>query len=108
LLIVLFQDLSVLQGQLENCPWPVRAAIATGLRQQTRHVARDIAATASLELAASHYLGFGVERDIEKVLSYMRTAAEHGSTAAVVIVERLYSTFGRTLDLDVDEMILRG
>jgi hypothetical protein len=86
--MVPFQDFNVLQRQLENSiPWPVHVAIATGIQQQTHHIARDIAATARLELAVSHYIGFGVERDIEKVLFYMPIAAEYGSSAALAIVE---------------------
>jgi hypothetical protein len=98
----------VLQGQLDNgIPWPVCTAIAEGLRQQTRHGACDIVATAALELAVSHYLGFGVEHDVEKVLFYMRTAAENSSTAAVIIVGQLHSAFGHALEFNVNAQILR-
>src|SRR5437667_8346258 len=53
-------------GTEHRLPWPVRVSIAAGLQQQITHPDKSIASKANLELAISYYLGFGVDRDVDK------------------------------------------
>jgi ankyrin repeat protein len=77
-------------------PWDVQKAITFGVRGQIDHPEMTIAAKSALYLAICYILGFGVERDIDQMLHFMRKAAEMGVRGARHVVERLHEAFGRS------------
>lgn len=95
-------------GSTHIAPWVVQTTVTAGLSHQAASSNALIAAKASLELAACHYLGFGVERDLTKVLRYMDKAAAKGSFEARRLRRRLYEAFAEPMEALAVEIELDG
>src|SRR5436189_6364199 len=63
-------------------PWPVQETFITAKKHACN--SRDIvlASLANLSLSICHYVGFGVERDVERVLFYVQESARLGCREA--------------------------
>jgi ankyrin repeat protein len=89
-------------GSAQLAPWKVQEMVAEGLLQRTNHYNFEIASRACLELGLCHYLGFGIERDQNKVLQYFDQAAAKGCFEARRIRHRLYEAFSESMgSLDI-------
>ena len=86
------------EDSIHLAPWSVQELVSEGFRQRTNHHNLAIASRACLELGVCHYLGFGVERDQNKVLQYMDQAAAKGRFQARRIRHRLYEAFSETIE----------
>ncbi|KAF7558225.1 hypothetical protein G7Z17_g97 [Cylindrodendrum hubeiense] len=79
-------------------PWTVQTVVVQGLLDQTAHSNAKISSQAYLEVAMCHYLGFGVARDLAKVIEYIDKAATKGSFQARRVRRRFYDAFAQPCD----------
>ncbi|KAF2470808.1 uncharacterized protein BDR25DRAFT_287027 [Lindgomyces ingoldianus] len=92
-LVTEFSTDEVSESTIRIPPWDIQMALASGIRQHTEQPDSDETGKAALNMSILYFLGFGVERDIERALSFMKLASQKGSVAARHLVARLHAAF---------------
>jgi ankyrin repeat protein len=81
-------------GTLEKLPWSVQVEIANRYKRLTGAEDSSVEGFAHLNLAICHYLGFGVERDTEKVGEHIHASALRGTPEARLVINPLSQLLG--------------